>query len=531
MIKRAAVESAMQTRSGTKRRGVAEGRPAGPITRLTDPRLDFPGPVRLRKSYIVASTDRSGSTFLCSLLWQTGVLGAPAEYWNFRSRPKAKPIGAQMMERLEAASAADYLDKLLACRTSRNGIFSVKAHSFDFEEAVRQFPEMLERLSPLTYIYIERKDKVAQAVSMAKAAQTGVWVSYGKMHKTENLHYDKELIARCLGFLERQHRDWLRWFETNQIEPFIVAYEDLLVDHAGVVRSIVKLLGAENDKPQKVHLPKLEKQSDQTNEKWVARFRRESAADDAGDENDKPDYEVNGDTIVERPEGLHVFDSYEQVKDTAAKPIGAMRLRYRYDAIVGRNRALFQNARVLDIHCGDGRWTLAALDAGAAHVVAVENQREQVEAARNIFQKLGIKSSLYELINSEIGPALRRFLPDAFDLILCQEFSKLPDPHLFFNRLRRLQPKHVILDTEMVIGKVPMVSFKLQKQDKLAPNYKGRAAAIHAVPNHELIRILCDYFGFKWRVVDWHTLGITNWTSIHDYESDRRRTYVLEATA
>ena len=50
-----------------------------------------------------------------------------------------------------------------------------------------------------------------------------------------------------------------------------------------------------------------------------------------------------------------------------------MRQRHRYQVIVGRNRELFQNARVLDIHCGEGRWTLAALDAGASHVIAVEN--------------------------------------------------------------------------------------------------------------------------------------------------------------
>ena len=51
-----------------------------------------------------------------------------------------------------------------------------------------------------------------------------------------------------------------------------------------------------------------------------------------------------------------------------------------------------------------------------------------------------MKPSAYELINSDIGPALRSFSPEAFDLVLCAEFSQLPDPHLFFSRLRRLRP-------------------------------------------------------------------------------------------
>ena len=211
----------MQARPGGKQSRLAQENSAKPIRRLTDQRLDFPGPVPLRKSYIVASTDRSGSTFLCSLLWQTGVLGAPAEYWNHRRRPNGKPIGIQMTERLNASSPADYLKKLLACRTSKNGVFGVKAHSFDFKEALRKFPKLLEALSPVTYIYIRREDKVAQAVSMAKATQTGAWVARSEA-QTENLNYDRDLIAKCLGFVERQDRDWAQWFEANHIEPFVV---------------------------------------------------------------------------------------------------------------------------------------------------------------------------------------------------------------------------------------------------------------------------------------------------------------------
>ena len=83
----------MRARPGNGELPLLQRNAAAPIRRLTDSRLDLPGPVSLRKSYIVASTDRSGSTFLCSMLWRTGVLGAPAEYWNYRVRSEAKPIG------------------------------------------------------------------------------------------------------------------------------------------------------------------------------------------------------------------------------------------------------------------------------------------------------------------------------------------------------------------------------------------------------------------------------------------------------
>ena len=164
--------------------------------------------------------------FLCSLLWRTGVLGAPAEYWNYRSRPGCKADRNSDDGASQRFVAGRLSQKLLACRTSKNGVFGVKAHSFDFKEAIRKFPKLLDLLAPVTYIYIQRQDKVAQAVSMAKAAQTGAWVARADAN-TENLNYDRDLIAKCLSFLERQDLDWRQWFETNHIEPFVVTYENL----------------------------------------------------------------------------------------------------------------------------------------------------------------------------------------------------------------------------------------------------------------------------------------------------------------
>jgi hypothetical protein len=39
---------------------------------------------------------------------------------------------------------------------------------------------------------------------------------------------------------------------------------------------------------------------------------------------------------------------------------------------------------------------------------------------------------------------------------------------------------------------------------------------------------MCEYFGFRCRQIDWLTMGIKDWTGVHDYEDDRRRTYVLD---
>jgi LPS sulfotransferase NodH len=235
------------------------------------PRLDFRRAVPLRKSYIVASSYRCGSTFFCSQLWKTGVLGAPAEYLNVGAGRMSRDI---MMRRLHVNSPENYFAKLLACRTSMNGVFGLKVHFPHFEVAMSWYPSMLRVLSPVTYIYLNRKDKLAQAVSMAKAIQTDAWQSLDNKVST-TLIYDEALIASCLSDVRQQGLGWLRWFELNNITPFVVHYEDLVANTANVISSVVELLGVVKDyEPEEIWLPVVEKQGDEVNLDWQDRFLR-----------------------------------------------------------------------------------------------------------------------------------------------------------------------------------------------------------------------------------------------------------------
>ncbi len=234
---------------------------------LTDPRLDFGHAVPLRKSYVIASSFRSGSTLLCVKLWETGLLGAPWEYLNFYNE---MPL---MMARLKPASPEDYIAKLLACRTSRNGVFGVKAHFHDFATALRRYKNLRASLAQITYIYIDRRDKLAQAVSMAKAQQSDSWTSLAAP-KREALRYSKQEIARCFEEANRQKSSWRRWFRDHGIKPTLIDYEDLVADPTKVVDAVIDLLDVRGDRPEHVLVPQIEKQSDAMNAEWIDRFRR-----------------------------------------------------------------------------------------------------------------------------------------------------------------------------------------------------------------------------------------------------------------
>jgi Methyltransferase domain len=222
-------------------------------------------------------------------------------------------------------------------------------------------------------------------------------------------------------------------------------------------------------------------------------------------------------------EAAHFFDHYDRFGSTG----DTTRLRHRYEAIVSSNYDLFANARVLNFHSGDGRWCMAALDAGASRVVGVDISPRAIEAARSTFLEYGVSPECYQFIASDISEALETMKAGVFDLIVCQQSFELSDPRVIFGHFHRLQPKHIILDTMISRGDGPIVRFDFKLRDASATKGTRRHGAIVASPNHALIAFLCEYFRFEWRLIDWQAMGITDWTGIHDYERGRRRTYVL----
>jgi trehalose 2-sulfotransferase len=492
-----------------------------PIRFVTDPRLDFDHSSPLRKSYFIASSYRSGSQFLCWRLWETGVLGAPCEYLNPGYELRV------LMKRFNVFSPADYIASLLARRTSRNGVFGMKEHFHHFEAFMKDYPALLEVLAPVTYIYITRRDKVAQAVSMAKALQTNWWSSRMESGPSPPLNYDRELILKCMKEVELQDSGWLQWFEARGVAPCQLTYEDLTADADSVVQSVVELLGVQNDTREEVSVPPAKKQGDETNQEWIERFARETRTGGGHSEavaGRGSAFVADGGSETAATDE-HFFDRYDRLieslpegTNSATGFIDAIRLRRRYDAIISQNRELLHNARVLDIMSSHGFWSLAALDAGAAHVVGIEASRKQVETAEKNFTEFGIKSESYRFVASGIFAALETFEPETFGVVLCKGFFELSYFPEFFRHLSRLRPKHVILDTRTAPGFGPVARFAVTT---------GSNRTIISTPNHELIAFLCEP-EFRWRLINWKTMGVTDWTGVQDYASDRHRTYVLD---
>lgn len=226
------------------------------------------------RSYFVCGTPRSGTTLLAGLLSSSGLVGRAGEWFL----PEAEPGWA-------GADYARYVAETVA-RTSRCGVFGAKLiHSYfaDFLEKLRSVPPwrgpsdlaLLENAFPRpSFVWLSRRDVVAQAVSWSIAGQTREFYAGDDRRTGAAPHYDHAVIRRLVRELNDGNESWRRWFATNGIEPLSVTYEDVCADTLAASRRVLAFLGLEV--PSHVRVSELTvKQADAVNAEWVARYRRE----------------------------------------------------------------------------------------------------------------------------------------------------------------------------------------------------------------------------------------------------------------
>jgi trehalose 2-sulfotransferase len=260
-------------------------------------------------SYLVCATQRSGSTLLCELLRATEVAGVPDEYFeNLRETGLAR----QPRQYFEDPSVQDIAGRLaptvpgrpeqpgefeawfryvLQRATTGNGVFGAKMMWNYFDEFrlrmgglpgladLSSFNERLDVVFPrLKIIFIRRRDKVAQAVSLWKAIQTQQWRTESGSdddrddEETPRAVYDYRAIEHLLNALHRWDARWEDWFHATGREPIRVIYEEFATTRAATIGRVLDALGVDPPEGQK----SMKRQSDGLSKDWVARFRADS---------------------------------------------------------------------------------------------------------------------------------------------------------------------------------------------------------------------------------------------------------------
>jgi len=244
-------------------------------------------------SYVICTSPRSGSTLLCKLLARTGVSGNPDSHFH-------RPSIASWIEDLELTLDPSMPERDLLAAIFRaaiaegsldTGMFGLRLQrdSFDFftEKLAVLHPGLssdVERLQAAfgrtSFIYLMRRDKVEQAISLVKAQQTGLWhrapdgTELERLAPPQEPTYDGGELRAKFDLLTNNEHLWESWFETENIEPLRLTYEGLSEEPIATLHKVLDHLGLDARVANGV-TPGVAKLADDTSRDWAARFRAE----------------------------------------------------------------------------------------------------------------------------------------------------------------------------------------------------------------------------------------------------------------
>jgi LPS sulfotransferase NodH len=240
-------------------------------------------------TYLICGGPRTGSTLLAGGLKATGVAGEPGEYFDLRTS-----LAVKMNDRFSARSDAEYLEKVIDSTMTANGVFGLKLH-WAQQEALRQ--SMIKNLGADVqnmenrslhalikrkfgepkYIWLQRRNKVAQAISHYRASRTGIWTSSqpsptGSFVPDESLIFDFETIRTFVNVGYETDRQWETYFRQLKLRPLVLIYENFAQTYAATIAGVLGFLGIPFD-PDNIVAPTERRQSDQRSAEWERQYR------------------------------------------------------------------------------------------------------------------------------------------------------------------------------------------------------------------------------------------------------------------
>ena len=178
------------------------------------------------KLFLIAGSARCGSNLLMDLLNSTNYIGRLDSHLN-----KHCPNGASI-----EYSDTEVLDcfKKIYKDSICNDYWGTKV-DVAWVEFVKRYLAMAEmRLNDVPWIFVNRRNKIKQAISICRARRTGVWNLREhdpvEMHEQafEDIDIPDDEIRRETSFNVVTEYVWRYFFERHEIEPHIVEYEDFM---------------------------------------------------------------------------------------------------------------------------------------------------------------------------------------------------------------------------------------------------------------------------------------------------------------
>jgi len=236
-------------------------------------------------AYLLCGTPRTGSTLLCGLLRSTDLAGRPESYFRL---PDEQAWADRWQLPRNGAGAFDYGDYVraaVAAGSSPNGVFGARVMWGTMEQIVTKLSivhpdfagadlELLTRaFGRIRFVHLRRDDTVAQAVSWTRAEQTHFWQDGETvLPGGHEPRFDFQQIHALVQTIDEHNVGWRTGFAMFEVQPYLVRYEDLAADPAGVTRGVFDFLGLHLS-ADPVLAPGTRRQGDRINHDWIAQYR------------------------------------------------------------------------------------------------------------------------------------------------------------------------------------------------------------------------------------------------------------------
>jgi LPS sulfotransferase NodH len=202
--------------------------------------------------YVIFMTGRCGSTWLTSMLKNTGLVGNPGEFFNGDVAKR---------ECRDTRGLTEYFSSVVA-RESTNGRFGIEIDSIRLQqiESLINWPSVFNA-GHVTTFFLYRYDILAQAWSWVSAKKSGIWhlrthVKSESIRRQDSVPTEADLVKEILRI--RKNEEWLEEFFSKQgYRPHYLAYESLVTELATEVTVILKLLSVECSSISEPSVPKI----------------------------------------------------------------------------------------------------------------------------------------------------------------------------------------------------------------------------------------------------------------------------------
>ena len=229
------------------------------------------------------------------------------------------------------------------------------------------------------------------------------------------------------------------------------------------------------------------------------------------------------------------FKRYPRFVATSSVASTPGRLNLRHQAIFDDNRDIFEGSHVLDIASHDGRWTLAALEAGAKHVTGIEARADLVEHAEDNLAHYGVDDDRYHIIQGDVFEVLNGIEHELeADVVLCLGFLyhtlRYQD---LFHGIRSVDPTYLLLDTAVYRSDEPVVRIRAEDVDRPGNSVTNHLALggrmLVGRPSPAALELMLDSFGFEIeKKFDWQRFLRTRpmVTTVKSYRRGERVTWL-----